>query len=318
MIIRIDRKHISSSIEEWFQLLKSNNDSLEDGKTSGCDPSMEYEIEVKESIGKKIALVTVNRVGIKHEVSLDKIEETLLEVVGTLLGHELVVIHGFTVKDQSGEKTKPIIPIFFRSTLGIQIPKRMGYLKNDGAGIPEIDESMMVPFVHTSPILKSLLNSRPLRFSGEGVKALLVLYNGSTFIIPDTARIIPMIRGMLSREKMGEFLKLLKKFPFKFVETFIKAYMQPSSLEVNKELSGCFSEFQNNLTKLHIKCIHKIVSNAPVFLDARDKITERIEKFYIYNAKGFKRKRGEYLKCREELYIDKNPIGSLKRYFRDL
>ncbi|AFN82592.1 hypothetical protein EROM_021170 [Encephalitozoon romaleae SJ-2008] len=317
MIIRIEEKYASSSVREWFGCLKSDEDVLEeDEKVSNGLP--EYRIEIKENGEGNDATISVGKLNIKHKVALDVLEDTLIEVVGSLLGYEQTILYGFTVKDSSGTKMKPVVPIFFKSTLGVQIPKRLGYLKSDNSGMPEVDEGMMIPFVSISPIIKSVLTSGTLRFSAENVKVLLAPYNGSMFMIPNTANIIPMVRGMRSREDMGVFLKLLRSFPFKFVETFIKAYQQPSSVTVNRELSNCFSEFQNNLTKLDIKCIYKIVSSAPVFLDARDKITERVEKFYVYNARGFKRKKGQYLKCREELYIDRCPIGSLKRYFRDL
>lgn len=317
MIIKIEKKYASSSVREWFGCLKSDEDTLEeDEKVS--NGLLEYRIEIKENAEGNDATISVGKLSIRRRVALDMLEDTLIEIVGSLLGYELTILHGFTVKDSNGRKMKPVVPIFFKSTLGVQIPKRLGYSKSDISGIPEVDEGMMIPFVSTSPVIKSLLASGALGFSAENMRVLFAPYNGSMFMIPDTANIIPMVRGMQSRENMGLFLKLLRSFPFKFVETFIKAYQQPSSATVNRELSNCFSEFQNNLTKLDIKCIYKIVSSAPLFLDARDKITERIEKFYIYNSKGFKRKKGQYLKCREELYIDRNPIGSLKRYFRDL
>ncbi|AFM97873.1 hypothetical protein EHEL_021190 [Encephalitozoon hellem ATCC 50504] len=317
MIIRIEEKYVSSAVQEWFDCLKSDEDILEeDSKESS--KLVEYRIEIKEDAEGGFTCIYVDKLNIAHQVALDKLEYALVKVIGSLLGYESTTLHGFTVKDSSGKKMKPAIPIFFRTTLGVRIPEKLEYLKGGYTDPPEMDEGMMIPFASTSPIIKSLLASVSLRFSSESTRVLLTLYNGSMFMMPDTADIIPMIRGMQSRESMGLFLKLLKGFPFKFVETFIRAYQQPSSPAINKELSNCFSEFQNNLTKPHIRCIYKIVSSAPVFFDARDKITERIEKFYIYNAKGFKRKRGQYLKCREELYIDRNPIGSLLRYFKDL
>ncbi|KMV66644.1 hypothetical protein M970_021220 [Encephalitozoon cuniculi EcunIII-L] len=316
MIIRIDRKYVTSAIKEWFEHLKSLDDVLEEDEEARDDLATNYKIEVKENGKKDMASISIDEFDIKHDVSLDNIEETLVEVVGSLLGYRSTVIHGFTVKDLSGRKMKPVVRIFFRPALGIQVPKKLEYVKNVTGDTPEIDEGMMVRSVSISPIVRSLLNSGSLRFSAEGTRILLTLYNGTMSMVSDTIEVFPMVHSTLSRKNMNLFLRLLRSFSFKFVETFIKAYQMPSSLEVNKELSRCFSELQNTLTKLHVKCIHKIVSNAPVFLDARDKITERIEKFYIYNAKGFKRKKTQYLRCREELHIDRSPIGSLKRYFR--
>lgn len=321
MIIRVDPRHVDDCAKAWFELLKVEGDVLELSTPQRSHSLDEYEVRVSEGPEADRVSISVEEVGIRHEVPAKMASEALVDVFGSLLGYGAASLHGFTVRDSSGRKTKPTIRVFFRSVLGIRIPRELGHLKDDAADVPEVDESRMVPFVTTSPIIRSLLNSGPLAFSSEDTVVLLMLYNGVPVMVSDGVEVLPTVRATVSRANMAPFLALLKKFPFKFIDVFTKAYLMPSSAAINKELSNCFAEFQGSLTRAHARCICQIVSSAPVFLDARDKVTERIAKFYMYNGRGFRRRKNEsggYLEPREEVHIDRAPIGSLKRYAQDL
>ena len=127
-----------------------------------------------------------------------------------------------------------------------------------------------------------------------------------------------MIHKTVSSINADLFFTFLRKYSSKFIEIFIGAYQSPSSSETYRELTACFADLSGTPTRFEIKCIREIVSATPSFHDVRDEITERIEKFYIYNFKGIKKKKDGYLIYKKEMYIDRRPIGSLKRYFRDM
>ncbi|KAM0671424.1 hypothetical protein OCOL_001540 [Ordospora colligata] len=325
MILRLGAQYTSKSVVELFEHLKADEDlllgieePLECLIAQSNDP--EYVLEVMHKTDTELITVCIKSLDFKIDADITNLELVILKAVSNVLGYQCTMMHGFVVKDSNGIKTRPIIPIFFRYTLGVSVTDYITYVKEEETEVNEVEQVRLIRCFCMGPIMTCLLRSRAMRFTCDeiGTSVVLMQRDGVIFMAPSSISVVSMVHSTVSLVNMEMFLKHLRKFPFRLVDFFVNAYLEPDSAESSKRLSECFAELQDNLTKLEMKCICSILSNAPVFLDSRDKVTERIEKFYAYNAKPFRRDGGKYLSFKEEEFVDRHPIGSLKRYFKDL
>ncbi|KAH9411969.1 hypothetical protein HK407_02g04160 [Ordospora pajunii] len=326
MILRLGMQYMSKSVVKLFEHLKAEGDlllSIEETHeqcVAAESNGPEYILDVIQKASTELVLVCIPSLDFKLDADIANLELVIQKAVGSVLGYQCVIIHGFVVRDSNGIKARPNVPMFFKCTLGVSISDHITYVKEDETEVGEAEQARQIRCFCISPIMACLLRSRAMRFTcdGIGTGVVLIQREGVIFMAPANISVVAMVHSTVSSANMEVFLKHLRRFPFRLVDFFVKAYLAPDSTESSKQLSECFAELQDNLTKLEMKCICSVLSNAPVFLDSRDKVTERIEKFYAYNVKPFRREAGKYLSFKEEEFVDRHPIGSLKRYFKDL
>lgn len=315
MIIQIDSAFVDDAARNMFELLRSDQDILVD-RNHGDNPMPSHLIET-ESLENGMVSVAVRPFGLRYEVSEEEAKEKVLDVVGMLLGYQRTVLHGFTVMSSGGCRTKPRVSVFVRSLLGFHVPEAMEYVKSKDIETPAVPEDRSAQFVSASPVIQSLLSRGPLKFSHGDREAVFVACEGRMYMVLDSIETMPMIYRTVSSANADLFLGFVKTFGrFGFVDTIIKAYQSPLSERTRRSLKVCFVDLRAKPKKAELGCIREIVSAAPVFLDARDRVTEKLEKFYSYSSKGYSSKKTGYLSCRTEECIDRMPLGSLKRHFR--
>lgn len=317
MLIRMDSKFIDDSVVECFNSLRSEGDSLvEAAAEAGMDVSETCSIAIEVAVEDDSALISVGTLGLEYKVSVDEVKDTLLDTIGLVLGYQRCVLQGFTAKSPSGDKLRPKVPVFVKSTLGFKVPETLEYMRKQEANPVEVIEDRLVPFVSNDPIIRSIL-AGPLRFSSDGIEVLLVRTEDGMYMMPNTMETLPMVQRTVGSMNLDIFLTHLERYTFGFVRVFIDAYRSPLSTKTDDSLTECFVELRDNHSRVEMECIREIVSSAPVFLDDRDGITRRIEQFYVRNYKGDRGKATGYLSYRKETNIDRSPIGSLKRYLED-
>lgn len=313
MIIRIDRRFVDDSVRECFNSLRLKRDILvETGGEEKVSVEADYYISI-EPVGNNLLLLSVDVLELEYRVPAGEIKDVLLRVLGLILGYQTVILQGFTVKNSNGNKTSPRIPVFVKSVVGFVAPDVLEYFRERDREMPNITEGILLPLVSMSPVVRSILE-RPLKFVSNDVEVTLTFHKGKMYMIPSRMEVIPTVLSTVSLANLDTFILMLEKHTFGFVDTFIKAYRQPSSDKVTEELILCLLDMCENHTDAEMECIRDVISAAPVFMNARDGVTERIRRFYVHNSKGTKRESDGYLVCRNVTHIDRRPIGSLKEY----
>ncbi|KAI4291316.1 hypothetical protein PAPHI01_0590 [Pancytospora philotis] len=310
-----------------FELLRAPEDSLDfhTGAPTGQsadDAGAASDANDREE-SKTTISIDIRSSGDQRTISIDcldtRVQTGAADFVGTLnrlvasaMGYSGVLLHGLRVKDSTGNRIKPVIAVYVASDVRLQLPSDMEFTKESAPSGRRPAWQCDLRVASDSPIILSLAEKAPVRFTAPGCSLLFHTRDGVLLATPEVPKLPRVLDALTCTTFRSEVDRMLEQGSSRCLEVMrrIVATPEPSAADVTE----FYKQAAKTLDAAERRLLIDIVENFPALQDGRDAFIEGLR---IYLDNGLSTERlvmCDYLKIVRRRAIKQKCRFSLKSF----
>ncbi|KAM0675824.1 hypothetical protein GVAV_000599 [Gurleya vavrai] len=308
-----------------FIKLKFKHDTLEEffySQNKIIDPLSIYIYVYRLNILKLMFSLQITENNTKNDV-----QDAFNEIIYTIYNFKKLTVNGIVVKDKKGNKIKPIIDVFYYNKPGLKLQNKLIHLKKHDYLNYNVNLNNLSILCQTDDeIISDLLKYQNLYFTDELNDVYALIYSDTKFYICPIKK--PAIRTenynslsyLCNDIENSNIHKLFLKFSkVNYINNLKNAFLNTEqNVEIHEKFLSFLKKLQGNKIDLTCENLLFILNALPNFFDHRKKYIEKLIDIYKKILSKEETKilfKCDYLHIKQSNVVDKNPMGSLKRFF---